>query len=97
MLSTTAAARPFMKTERTSFMAAASPGSSETTATGMPSGTNTSANARRARARGEGGSLEPSLGHGPEQRHVGEAGCPDRVTSAATSRFSAGDAVFRSA
>ena len=74
MLSSTAAATPFMKTLRRSFMPAASPGSSPTISTGIPSGWTISANRARTVARGEGRRPTPCVGTGPEERHVHEPG-----------------------
>ena len=66
-LSTAAAARPFMNTERTSFIAAASPAWSETTWTGIPSGPSTSANARAAGPEASAGVPIPFAGTGPSR------------------------------
>ncbi len=54
-------------------MVAASPGRSDTTSTGMPSGPNTSANACAPAPDARAGVPSPRVGHGPEQRHVREA------------------------
>ena len=96
MLSTTAAARPFMKTERTSFMVGGVAGRLRHDPTGMPSGTNTSANAAAPAPEARAGVPSPRSGIGPS-RATSAKRAPDPVKSAAMSRLSAGDAVFRSA
>ena len=86
-----------MKTERRSLRVAASPGRSDTTSTGMPRGPNTSANACAPAPDASAGCAEAARRHRPEQRDVREpcAGSGDECGDAR--RFSAGDAVFRSA
>ena len=94
MLSTAAAASPFMKTERRSFIVAASPVRSETTSTGIPSGPNSSANACAAGPDASAGVARPFAGTGPSRATSAKRPAP---TTPATSSLSAGDAVFRSA
>ena len=78
-LSRTAAASPFMNTERTSLSAAASPGRLETTCTGIPSGTSASANACADGPDASAGVARPRAGTGPSsatsaKRAAGERG-----------------------
>ena len=83
-----------MKTERRSFIVAASPGSL---------GDDVDRHAERLEALGEGGAAGPDASAGVASPFAGTG--PSRATSAkrsapttpATSRFSAGAAVFRSA
>ena len=96
MLSTTAAASPFMKTDRTSFSAAASPASSETTSTGMPNGAKRPANACAAAPDTSTGAESPRVGMGPSSATSAKP-TPASAASAASSRFSSGEAVFASA
>ena len=67
-----------MKTDRNSFISAASPARSETTSTGMPSGSQSGRECLCPGSGGEGRRAEPLLGHGPEQRDVGEPAAGDR-------------------
>ena len=85
-----------MKTERSSFSAAASPGAVGDDLDRHPQRPERVGKGARAGSGGERRGAEAARGHGPEQRHVGEArACPS--TSAASSRLSSGAAVFRSA
>ena len=67
-----------MNTDRRSFISAASPARSDTTSTGMPSGCRAAANASAPGPEARAGVPRPFLGHGPEQRDVGEPRTGDR-------------------
>ena len=82
-----------MKTERTSFIAAASPARSETTVTGIPSGPSASANACAPGPEASARVAIPVAGTAPSNATSANRS-PARPP---ISRFSAGAAVFRSA
>ena len=71
-LSIAAAAMPFMKTLRSSFRPAASPGCGPTTSTGIPSGRKSSAKRSAPAPDASAGVARPVLGHDADQRDVGE-------------------------
>jgi hypothetical protein len=83
-----------MNTERSSFRVAASPARAETTSTGIPNGSSASANACAASPEASAGVASPRAGTGPSSATSAKRPPP---TTSATSRLSAGAAVFRSA
>ena len=92
-LSIAATATPFMNTLRRSFSAAASPAAAPTTSTGIPSGRKSSA--KRDAPEPETSAGVPSPVPGTTPVSATSANCTG--SSAASSRFSSGEAVLRSA
>ncbi len=84
---------PFMKTLRRSFSPAASPGCGPTTSTGIPSGRNSSAKRSAPAPDASAGVARPVLGTTP----FSATSANGTGSASASSRFSCGDAVFRSA
>ena len=93
-LSIVAAAMPFMKTDRRSLRRAASPGVAETTSTGIPSGPRAPRTPRRPSRRRAPACASPRAGTGPSSATSAKR---TPSSSSASSRFSAGADVFRSA
>ena len=84
---------PFMKTLRSSFSPAASPGRAPTTSTGIPSGRKSAAKRSAPAPDASAGVARPRLGTSPIS--ATSANCTG--SASASSRFSSGEDVFRSA